>query len=124
MNLIYIVNHLNNDYHNQPRNYVFSFLSNHNSYNKYSIQIINLKTLGIVIGIVVGNVSNAPTISWSEVFTSMQQGACDGVENAITELNSIRSEEPTSELQSHSESSYAVFCWKKKNHHESSSNPS
>lgn len=35
------------------------------------------------------------TISWSEVFTSMQQGACDGVENAITELNSINLQEVT-----------------------------
>lgn len=33
------------------------------------------------------------TIAWSEVFTSMQQGACDGVENAITELKSINLQE-------------------------------
>lgn len=35
------------------------------------------------------------TIGWSEVFTSMQQGACDGVENAITELYSINLQETT-----------------------------
>lgn len=35
------------------------------------------------------------TIDWSEVFTSMQQGACDGVENAITELYSINLQEVT-----------------------------
>ncbi len=35
------------------------------------------------------------TIAWAEVFTSMQQGACDGVENAITELNSINLQEAT-----------------------------
>ena len=35
------------------------------------------------------------TIAWAEVFTSMQQGACDGVENAITELNSINLQEVT-----------------------------
>lgn len=35
------------------------------------------------------------TINWSEVFTSMQQGACDGVENAITELVSINLQEAT-----------------------------
>lgn len=29
------------------------------------------------------------TISWAEVFTSLSQGVCDGVENAITELASI-----------------------------------
>lgn len=29
------------------------------------------------------------TISWSEVYTSMSQGACDAVENAVTELVSI-----------------------------------
>ncbi len=33
------------------------------------------------------------TISWSEVFTALQQGACDGVENAITELASINLQE-------------------------------
>lgn len=35
------------------------------------------------------------TISWSEVYTAMQQGACDGVENAITELKSINLEQVT-----------------------------
>jgi len=35
------------------------------------------------------------TIAWAEVFTSMQQGACDGVENAITELHSINLQETT-----------------------------
>jgi tripartite ATP-independent transporter DctP family solute receptor len=39
--------------------------------------------------------ANPTTISWSEVFTSMQQGACDGVENAITELYSINLQEAT-----------------------------
>ncbi len=29
------------------------------------------------------------TIAWSEVYTSMSQGACDAVENAVTELVSI-----------------------------------
>lgn len=33
------------------------------------------------------------TISWSEVFTALQSGACDGVENAITELASINLQE-------------------------------
>jgi C4-dicarboxylate-binding protein DctP len=30
------------------------------------------------------------TISWGEVYTSLSQGVCDGVENAITELTSIK----------------------------------
>jgi tripartite ATP-independent transporter DctP family solute receptor len=30
------------------------------------------------------------TISWGEVFTSLSQGVCDGAENAITELASIK----------------------------------
>ena len=33
------------------------------------------------------------TISWSEVYTSMSQGACNAVENAITELKSINLEQ-------------------------------
>ena len=33
------------------------------------------------------------TISWGEVYTSMSQGACDAVENAITELHSINLEQ-------------------------------
>lgn len=33
------------------------------------------------------------TISWGEVYTSMSQGACDAVENAITELKSINLEQ-------------------------------
>ena len=33
------------------------------------------------------------TISWGEVYTSMGQGACDAVENAITELKSINLEQ-------------------------------
>ena len=33
------------------------------------------------------------TISWGEVYTSMSQGACTAVENAITELKSINLEQ-------------------------------
>ena len=33
------------------------------------------------------------TISWGEVYTSMSQGACDAVENAVTELKSINLQE-------------------------------
>ena len=33
------------------------------------------------------------TISWAEVFTSVSQGVCDGVENTITELYSINLQE-------------------------------
>jgi tripartite ATP-independent transporter DctP family solute receptor len=33
------------------------------------------------------------TISWGEVYTSLSQGVCDGVENAITELASIKLDE-------------------------------
>jgi TRAP-type C4-dicarboxylate transport system substrate-binding protein len=33
--------------------------------------------------------ANPVTISWGEVYTSMSQGACDAVENAVTELKSI-----------------------------------
>lgn len=33
------------------------------------------------------------TISWGEVYTSMSQGACDAVENAITELKAINLEQ-------------------------------
>jgi len=33
------------------------------------------------------------TISWSEVYTSMSQGACTAVENAIVELHSIKLEQ-------------------------------
>ncbi|MDO4866095.1 MAG: TRAP transporter substrate-binding protein [Clostridia bacterium] len=33
------------------------------------------------------------TIAWSEVFTALQSNACDGVENAITELASINLQE-------------------------------
>lgn len=33
------------------------------------------------------------TIAWGEVYTSMSQGACDAVENAITELKSINLEQ-------------------------------
>lgn len=33
------------------------------------------------------------TIAWGEVYTSMSQGACDAVENAITELHSINLEQ-------------------------------
>ena len=33
------------------------------------------------------------TITWAEVFTSLSQGACNGVENAITELASVNLQE-------------------------------
>ena len=37
--------------------------------------------------------ANPVTISWGEVYTSMSQGACDAVENAVTELKSINLQE-------------------------------
>lgn len=46
----------------------------------------NVKTIEAMGGMPV-------TISWAEVFTSLSQGVCDGVENAITELYSINLQE-------------------------------
>ena len=40
--------------------------------------------------------ANPVTISWGEVYTSMSQGACDAVENAVTELKSINLQETCS----------------------------
>lgn len=48
--------------------------------------IANVKTIEALGGLPV-------TITWSEVFTSLSQKVCDGVENAITELYSINLQE-------------------------------
>src|ERR1051326_1049495 len=89
------------------------FLGGYASKNANSVLVTAITNCAGLLAILpISWFTGSPTLALTNVAWALAGGACGG--SALALFYRARSEEHTSELQSHSFISYAVFCLKKK----------